>query len=139
MAGTASATGDELCIAMGIEPNRHHPSQYLTTYIRNGLVVKEGNNYKLARDDDKSKVTASDKPATRQAAKQSAPAQQHQPQLHLAFEKFDAIKNCLTPDEYKAFMKGSVIMYMLAGAEGFQVAATLAQQLAAIELGGAAA
>ncbi len=158
LAGRPSATRLELSDAMGIDPVKYHPTQYLLSLLKSGQILRDGDIYKLGSalesaehitkwvDQQKPDLVKVFKvsnvvsaPVTITAETTPVPAvTMHQPHISFTLEKFKAVKNCLPPDEYKAFIKASVILCMMAGPEGFQVGAALAQQLAEIDQGATA-
>lgn len=152
LAGKGDVHGDELCRAMGMMERTYTPQQYLANQIKNGIVIKTGQYYRLAgKDDPAPKFTTKQKavklvkavkpakviPAIAPVAKPEkiaiaaidAPALPTSAHIPFAIDRLDAIKSCLTPSEYKSFIKGSVIMCMLSNDEGIRTGAALTQHL----------
>lgn len=152
LVGKGDVHGDELCRAMGMMERTYTPQQYLADKIKTGIVIKTGQYYRLVtKDDPAPKLTAKQKAvklvrvvkkgtvisatapvaATEKTAIAAinAPALPASAHIPFAIDKLAAIKTCLTPGEYKSFIKGSIIMCMLSNDDGIRTGAALTQHL----------
>lgn len=128
----------ELCEAMGIEYPKYSPTQYLGNQIRQGEVIKDGKWYVLGLPAItgvaplKSKLAITEKP-TEKAQAEVAAAVHEKAALDIsdrpacvtpgiAAEKTDAkievisiLRSSLSPEEFRGYLKGSVIGLTLSG------------------------
>ncbi|MFZ3004187.1 MAG: DUF3310 domain-containing protein [Undibacterium umbellatum] len=137
--GKKEVTGDDLCRAMGLEPSRYSPTQYISRLIQDGTVIKRGKWYCLASEaDDLAAPDTTAQKAVLLTKQEHDPV--YTPQHYTAggIEFIDILRAKLTPEELRGYFKGNVIKYVIRaelkdGPQDYQKCARYANWLAQAE------
>ncbi|MFZ6872844.1 DUF3310 domain-containing protein [Undibacterium sp. Di27W] len=137
--GKKQVTAEDLCTAMGLEPNKYSPAQYLSRLINDGTVLKRGKWYCLASEaDDLAAPDTTAQKAVLLTKQEHDPVNTPQHYTAGGIEFIDILRAKLTPEELRGYFKGNVIKYVIRaelkdGLQDYQKCARYANWLAQSE------
>ncbi|MFZ6775822.1 DUF3310 domain-containing protein [Undibacterium sp. Ji83W] len=139
LVGKKEVTADDLCRAMGIEPAKYSPTQYLSRLIQDGTVIKRGKWYCLASEaDDLAAPETTPQKAVLLTKPEHDPVNTPQHYTVGGIEFIDILRAKLTPEELRGYFKGNVLKYVIRaelkdGLQDYQKCARYANWLAQAE------